>query len=113
MAITPTLITVTVTTAGTATQVTADTDIKPSSVYFEALGTNTGVIYIGNSSVSSTSHFARLTIPSTSSAPAWSISAAQNGGRIGATGIQLSDFWIDSSVSGEKVLVTYIYETGG
>lgn len=112
MAITPVLVTVTVTTAGTQVQVTTDTDIKPKSVYFEADSANTGVIYIGNSTVSSTSYFARLTIPSTSSSPNWSITGA-DGGRVGSTGIQLSDIWVDSSVSGEKVHVTYIYETGG
>lgn len=112
MAITPTLITVTVTTAGTRTQVTTDTDIKPKSVYFEALASNTGVIYIGGSTVSSTSYYARLPVPSTSSSPSWSITGTE-GGRISGTGIQLSNFWVDSSVSGEKVQVTYIYEVGG
>lgn len=112
MAVTPTLITVTVTTAGTRTRVTTNTSILPKAVYFEAVGSNTGVIYIGSVAVSSSSYFARLPIPSTSSSPSWSISADE-GGRVGSTGIKLSDFYIDSSVSGDKVQVTYIYETGG
>lgn len=113
MAVTPVLITKTVTTAGTAVQVTTDTGIKPSAVYFEALATNTGQIYIGPSTVSSTSYFARLPIPSTTSAPSWSIGSVDGGGRASGTEIQLSNFYIDSSVSGEKVQITYVYEIGG
>lgn len=113
MAVTPILITKTVTTAGTQVQVTTDTDIKPVSVYFEADAANTGYIYIGLSDVSSTSYLSRLTIPTSASSPSWSISSASNGGRIGATGIQLSNLWVDSSVNGEKVHITYVYEIGG
>ena len=112
MAVTPVLLTKTIATAGTQIQVTTDTDIRPISVYFEADAANTGVIYIGLSDVSSTSYFARLTIPSTTSAPGWSISGT-DAGRAGGSGIQLSNFWVDSSVNGEKVHVTYVYATGG
>lgn len=113
MGITPVLLVKTITTAGTQIQVETDTDIKPSAVYFEALSTNTGVIYIGDSSVSDTNYMARLTVPSASSSPSWSISATPTGGRSGGTGIQLSNLWVDASVSGEKVMVTYVYELGG
>lgn len=113
MGVTPVLLTKTVTTAGTQIQVTSDTTIKPSAIYFEALASNTGVIYIGNSDVSSTSYFARLPIPSTSSSPSWSITSTAVNGRVGGTGLQLSNFWVDSSVNGDKVQVTYIYEIGG
>lgn len=113
MAVTPVLITKTVTAAGTRVQVTTDTSIKPSAVYFEALATNTGQIYIGDSSVSSTVYFARLPIPSTTSAPSWSISTVDGGGRASGTELQLSNFWLDASVSGEKVQITYVYEVGG
>lgn len=113
MAITPVLVTKTVTTAGTRVQVTADTDIKPVAVYFEALASNTGQIYIGGSNVSSSVYMARLTIPSTTSAPSWTLSSPNPGGRIGSTGIQLSDLYVDSSVNGDKVQVTYLYATGG
>lgn len=113
MALVPTLITVTVTTAGTRTQVTSNTGILPTAVYFEAPAANTGQIYIGGSTVSSTSYFARLPIPSTTSAPSWGISSNAGTGRIGGTGLQLSSFYIDSSVNGDKVLVTYIYESQG
>lgn len=112
MAVTPVLLIKTVTTAGTQVQVTTDTDIKPIAVYFEAAATNTGLIYIGDADVSSTNYMAKLAIPSTSSSPSWSLSSNQNG-RLGATGIQLSNLWVDSSVNGEKVHVTYVYPTGG
>lgn len=112
MSVTPALLTKTVTTAATRVQVTSDTGIKPHSVYFEAFGTNTGFIYIGNSSVSSTVYFARLPVPSTSSSPSWSITAAETGSSRGE-GIQLSDLYVDSSVSGDKVQVTYVYRIGG
>lgn len=112
MAITPKQVTVTVTTAGTRVQVTTDTAIRPHAVYFEALSSNTGQIYIGDVLVSSTVYMARLTIPSTTSAPSWQISSPAGAGHAGGTGIQLSNMYIDSSVNGEKVQVTYVYNTG-
>lgn len=105
----PVLIKKAVTTAGTRVQLTANTDLKPTSVYFEPLASNTGVIYIGDSAVSSTNYMARLTIPSTSSNSSWAASGA-SGHRISGTGIQLSSFYIDSSVNGDSVLCTYLYE---
>ena len=112
MGITPKLVTVTVTTAGTRVQVTSDTSIRPSAVYFEALSSNTGQIYIGDVTVSSTVYMARLTIPSTASAPSWQIVSPSSDHRSGGTGIQLSNLYVDSSVNGEKVQVTYVYNVG-
>lgn len=110
MAVTPSNSSLTNTTAGTRTQVVSDTDIKPSSVYFEALASNTGYIYVGISTVSSTVYIARL-----SAGQGFSLSADGAGGlyKAGGQGIQLSGLYVDSSVSGEKVLVTYMYPTGG
>ena len=112
MGITPKLVTLTVTTAGTRVQVTSDTEIRPHAVYFETLSTNTGQIYIGDVTVSSTVYMARLTIPSAASAPSWQISSPAGAGHAGGTGIQLSNMYVDSSVSGEKVQVTYVYNVG-
>ena len=106
----PVLIKKAVTTAGTRVQLTTNADLKPVSVYFEPLASNTGVIYIGDSAVSSTNYMARLTIPSTTANSSWAASGA-SGGRVGGTGIQLSSFYIDSSVNGDSVLCTYLYET--
>jgi hypothetical protein len=110
MAITPVNASLTNTTAGTRTQVVSDTDIKPTSVYFEALASNTGFIYVGLSTVSSTVYIVRL-----SAGQGFSLQADGIGGRgrLGGIGIQLSNLYIDSSVSGEKVLVTYQYPIGG
>ena len=108
MAVTPIHSTVTVTTAATRVQVTADADIKPMSVYFEAAGANTGFIYVGLVTVSSTVYIARL-----AAGTSFSIGGVPGAGRLGGTGIQLSALYVDSSVSGEKVQVTYVYPTGG
>lgn len=110
MAITPVVASLTNTTAGTRTQVTATTTIQPTSVYFEALAGNTGYIYVGTSSVSSTVYMTRL-----SAGQGFTVGAdgAGIGHRAGGQGLQLSNFYVDSSVNGDKVLVTYLYSTGG
>ena len=97
----------TVTTAGTRVQATATTTIVPSSVYFEALGTNTGYIYVGVVTVSATVYITRL-----SAGQGFYINADGANGRIGLTGIQLSSLYVDSSVNGEKVQMTYQYPIG-
>jgi hypothetical protein len=109
VAVTPINVTQTVASAATRVQVTSDTDPKPSSIYFEALGTNGGYIYIGLSNVSSTVYIARL-----AAGVGFAISADGMGGagRIGGVGLQLSDFWVDTSNSGDKVQVTYMYPMG-
>lgn len=114
MAVTPVNASHTVTTAGTRVQLTTDADIRPTAVYFEALGSNTGYIYVGLSTVSSTVYMAKLGVTS-SVGQGFSLTAPGAGGNFkgGGQGIQLSDIWFDSSVNGEKVLVTYVYSTGG
>jgi hypothetical protein len=104
MAITPVNASLTVTTAGTRVAVTATTTILPSSVYFEALGSNTGFIYIGLVTVSSTVYISRL-------AAGQGIEISLDGDNV-RQGLQLSNLYADSSVNGEKVLVTYQYRTG-
>lgn len=112
MAVTPVLLVKTIATAGTEIQVTTDADIKPLWVRFEARGSNTGQIYIGNSTVTSTNYMARLPIPTTGTVHAAEFRGTP-GGRAGGTGLQLSDFWVDASVNGDIVFVTYGFETGG
>jgi hypothetical protein len=105
MAITPVQSTVTVTTAGTRVRPNSDTSILPTTIYFEALGTNTGNIYIGLSNVSSTSYIARL-----SAGQAVCFSSDHTGSSAvtkDSVCYQLSNFYVDSSVSGEAVQVTY------
>ena len=90
----------TVTTAGTRVQFSTS-DLPVLSIYFEALDTNTGKIYIGTSTVSSSDYVAEL-----DAKVGVSIEAGEMHGTLQE--FILSDFWIDSSVNGEKVLVTYI-----
>lgn len=109
MAVTPVNSTLTVTTAGTRVQCTLDTSIKPTSIYFEALGTNTGYIYVGLVTVSSTVYIARL-----SAGAGFPLKSDSSGNaRIGGVDIQLSNLYVDSSVNGEKVQMTYLYRVGG
>lgn len=107
MAVTPVNAAKTVVTAGVRVQMVSNTALKPCSVYIEALRSNTGIMYVGLVTVSSTVYIAAL--PAGAS---WSFSSYQ-GGRIGATGIQLSALYIDASVSGEKVQLTYADDIGG
>jgi hypothetical protein len=104
-ATTPVNVTKTVTTAGTEIQVSTGAQ-KPASIYFEALGTNTGYVYVGVAAVSSTAYIARL-----SAGQGFAIASDSGGNRVGGD-LVLSDYWVDTSVNGEKVQVTYLYRTG-
>jgi hypothetical protein len=114
MAVTPVNTTITVTTAGTRVRLTSDTNIKPSAVYFEADDGNTGYIFVGTVAVASTIYMAKLGVVS-SVGQGFSLTAPGAGGgfKAGGQGIQLSDLYVDSTVNGEKVQVTYVYSTGG
>ena len=109
MGISPQVSTVTVTTAGTRAQASASSRYVVA-VYVEALKTNSGVIYVGNSSVSSALYTAAL------SAGAGFGITADSHGRVSTTSvgpeIQLSSIWFDTSSSGDKVQVTYFERVG-
>ncbi len=90
---------VTVTTAGTRVPVSA-TATPIQSIIFQAHNTATGRMYIGDSSVSATQGV-YITAGQTLTISA---EAARNGGGE----LILSDFYVDSSVNGEKVKVSYI-----
>lgn len=108
MALTPTHTTLTVTTAGTRVQCTADTGERPTAIYFEAAKTNTGNIYIGLVTVSSTVYITCLP-----AGEGFTLSSPRVGNyRSGSAGIQLSDIYVDASVSGEKVQMSYLYSQG-
>jgi len=96
---------VTVTTAGTRVRLTAGqsdptADILTPWIYLQAAEANTGVIYVGLSTVASTAYIAAL-----GAGEAIQISAGQVRGSQGE--YSLNDFYVDSSVNGEKVYVTY------
>ncbi len=109
MGIGPNVNTVTVTTAGTRTRVTSATTYV-ISIYVEALKTNSGIIYVGDSAVSSTKYTTALTAGSgfgiTSDAQG-KPSTSAGGGEI-----QLNSWYFDTSSSGDKVQVTYFERVG-
>lgn len=109
MGVKPINATKTVTTAGTRVQFTA-TSTYATSIYFEALKTNSGVIYIGDSTVSATKYIAALPagVGFTFAADSFGRAGSANGG----TELQLSTLYADCSVSGEKVQWTYLQRVG-
>jgi hypothetical protein len=111
MAVTPVNSTITVVTSGTEIQCTSDTNIRPTSVYFEAFATNTNPIFIGLSTVSTTVYIARL-----EAGQGFLLSVDGAGGlnyRAGTQGLQLSALYVDATTNGEKCQMTYMYATGG
>ncbi len=110
MSLTPAHATKTVTTAGTRVQINGTAGIYPTAIYFEAAKANTGNIFIGLVTVSSTVYISCLP-----AGQGFSITAPGAGGnfRSGGQGLDLSVYYADCSVSGEKVQVTYLYSTGG
>lgn len=109
MGVKPNNSTLTVTTAGTRVRTTA-TATWVVAIYFEAKDTNTGTIYIGDSAVSSSTYVAALTPGS-----GYGITVdtyGRFGSSQGGPELQLNAWYADSSVSGEKVQVTYIERVG-
>ena len=109
MGVKPINATKTVTTAGTRVQFQSAAGYA-TSIYFEALKTNTGNIYIGDSTVSATKYIACLPagVGFTFAADSFGRAGSANGG----TEIQINTLWCDSSVNGEKVQWTYLERVG-
>jgi hypothetical protein len=100
---------VNITTAGTRVRVTVgETDptarIPCHTIFFQAHPSNTGVIYVGNSAVSSSAGlFATLPIPTNNIHPTFELGLAQS-----PNAFNLVDFYVDASVNGDDVLVSYL-----
>lgn len=90
----------TVTTAGTRVQLTTNT-VKTPAISIQALRGNTNVVYVGNSTVSSTTHFISLAAGGTV------VLDAEQYGLAGAH-VDPSGIWLDSAVSGEGVMVGFM-----
>lgn len=106
MGVAPHVSTVTITTAGTRVQGAGTSSKYVNSVYVEALKTNTGVIYVGDSSVSSTLYMCAL-----SAGAGFTISVDTHnkvGGSTSGPELQLNSLYFDCSVSGEKCQMTYL-----
>ena len=91
--------------AGTPVRVSA-TDLYVHAVTFNQINGQTGRIVVGNSAMNKTTLsgvFKELPIPTTNAIPAFPVSqvASQNA-------INLSQFYVDADVTGEKCLVTYM-----
>ena len=91
-----------VTTAGTAEQLTS-ASIKAPAVFIQAEVSNTGQVYFGDSSVSSSNAGGEL-----DSGDSITLSASDLGwaGKL----IALDEVWLDVSVSTDGVWVTYLQE---
>lgn len=89
----------TVATAGTAQQVSA-TPTRITAIVFQATKSNTGNIIVGDENVSSSRGIVLE--------PGQSVSYNQDHeGREGSDEFYLSDFWIDATVNGSTVKITY------
>jgi len=98
----PTSASKSVTTAGTRVQLSTDSSIRSGYIVIQALSTNSGKIFLGGTTVSSSNG---LTL-SASASVTLNAEAIKGGARI----YRLSDFYIDSSVNGEGVNITYFLE---
>lgn len=92
----------TVTAAGTAERLSS-TSIEVLAASIQVESDNTGVIVIGGSTVSVTDYGSYLPVPTAGATP-----PAFNLARPDKGNIDLMDVWIDSSVSGDGVSVSYI-----
>lgn len=112
MGVKPIIATVTVATAGTRVQVIA-ANTYVTSVYFEALGTaaNTGFIYIGDSSVTSSKYASAVTTGAGFSMSIGGIPQKPSDGN-GGPEINLNTIYVDASTSGNKVNVSYFTRVG-
>lgn len=97
----------TVATAGTRIQLTSST-IYATAVFIEAHENNTGTIYVGNSTVASTTYTRRL-LPGTGFqiAAEPNAQAGQHGGML-----DLSKIYFDASANAQVVMVTYLDKLG-
>jgi hypothetical protein len=95
---------VTVTTAGTPVQVTTTRTVA-QSVMVQALAANTGLIYVGLSTLNKSTGVGVLgIIPIPTTNIIGSVSASIP---LAPAGINLADLWIDSTVNGEGVIISY------
>lgn len=97
---------VTVPTAGSPVQVSA-TGVRCHSVFIQQVGSNTAAMHIGTDSnmdpTTGASMLATLPTPTANSLPSYTGGVDQ-----AVAGIDLQEIWIDATVSGEEVLVSYL-----
>ncbi len=86
----------TVTTAGTRVQLNSGTSFRTASVQVQAAYTNSGYVYVGDSSVSSTVGIAL--------APGDCVCIEGEEGQY----VDIADIYVDASVNSSKVNVSYL-----
>lgn len=98
----------TIAVTSTAVRVTTDTTLLPSTIYFEASLSNTGIMYVGGSDVLSSKYMAALQ-------PGQGIElnsdTAVFQGLGGAQEYQLSGFYINGT-AGDVAMATYLNRFG-
>lgn len=99
----------TVTTAGTRVRVSA-TDLVYRACVVQVKRGNTGLIYIGGPTVSSTAGHELIAPAANTPLAQFSLSGVEHGGGNAPQDIKvnLKDVWIDSSVNGEGVNLTCV-----
>lgn len=96
-------------TANTAAQVTTDTTIRASSVYFESDGANTANVMVGTSNVSTSSYISQLLVGKSF---ALGSDSSSNGSRSSERGdIQLSSLYVNAAATA-TVHITYLPRMG-
>lgn len=90
----------TVTTTGTREQLTTN-GTKVGAITIQALRTNTNVVYVGDSTVSSSTHFQSL-------APGGSIQIGMDSYGLGNAMVDMSKIWLDVVTSGEGVVFGFL-----
>lgn len=109
MGVKPVVMVVTVATAGNAIAViSASTQV--TAVYFEGFEGNTGKIYVGTSTVTTSTYAAKLI-----AGGGFSLTA-DNQGRAGSSAgggeIALNTIFVNAGTSGDKCMVTYLERVG-
>lgn len=102
---------VTIPTPGTPVRVTSietnpDGPKPCHGVLIQALKSNVGVVYVGNSAMDKTALtglFAQLAIPTSNSIPSYSAALT-----IAPAGIQLKDLWIDADSANDGVIISIL-----
>jgi hypothetical protein len=105
MGVAPTIKNVTVTLAGTRVALFTSTPTYAAAFYCEALSSNTGSIFLGNSTVASSTYMRKMT-----AGAGFSINAhprATEGGPGGGL-LDLSQLFIDSDVNAQVLLVSFM-----
>lgn len=105
MGVAPIQINKTVALAGTRVALFSTTPTYAAAFYCEALGTNSGSIFLGNSTVSSTSYMRKMGAGS-----GFSMNAHPGATEPGAGGglLDLSQLYIDADAATQVLLVSYM-----